>query len=269
MRYASGEVARPAATGAAVVAIAAMASLAGPPAARADEAHARELLQAMSDYLGAQSALAFDFDVSLEVVTVEDQKLAIASSGALTLQRPDRVRATRTGGFADVELAFDGETMTLLGKNANVYGQIKAPGTIDHLIEVLRDEYGLPLPAADLLLADFYGEIMPLVVDVKDLGSGVIRGVECDHLALRTDETNFQIWIAQGDEPYPCRYAITTTAVAGWPQYTIDVREWKAGEAVAADDFALSLPADATMLSDDELHVLGELPSLFERSDLP
>jgi hypothetical protein len=254
------EMTRPVATGAALVAVAALAS---PSPAGADEAHARELLQAMSAYLGAQEALAFDFDVSLEVVTVEDQKLAVASSGAVTLQRPDRVRATRTGGFADVEMVFDGETMKLLGKNANVYGQIKAPGSVEQLIDVLRDEYGLPLPVADLLLGDFYGEVMPLVVDVKDLGAGVIRGVECDHLALRTDEVDFQIWIAQGDEPYPCRYTIATKTIVGWPQYVIDVREWTTGDAVAADDFALALPADALLLSDDELHLLGELPSLF------
>jgi hypothetical protein len=260
MRYPQPALTRSAATGAAMVALAALAA---PPPAQADEAHARELLQAMSDYLGAQSALAFDFDVSLEVVTVEDQRLAIVSSGAVTLNRPDRVRARRTGGFADVEMVFDGTTMTALGKNANVYGEIEAPGTVDNLIDVLRDEYGLPLPTADLLLSDFYGEVMPLVEDVKDLGSGVIRGIECDHLALRTDEVDFQIWIAQGDEPYPCRYTITTKTIVGWPQYVIDVRDWTAGDEVESDDFVLELPGDALRLSDEELHQLGELPSLF------
>jgi hypothetical protein len=263
MWYTLSRLTRPAAMGTAVVGVAALAGLAGPSPAGADEAHARELLRAMSDYLGAQKALAFDFDISVEVITVEDQRLAIASSGAVTLQRPDRVRARRTGGFADVEMVFDGDTMTVLGKNANVYGQIKAPGSVDQLIEVLRDEYGLPLPTADLLLSDFYGEVMPLVVDVKDLAAGVIGGVECDHLALRTEEVDFQIWIARGDQPYPCRYMIATKTIIGWPQYTVDVRGWKAGDDVAADDFTLSLPADALMLSDDELHVLGELPSLF------
>ena len=48
------------------------------------------------------------------------------------------------------------------------------------------------------------------VTDVKDLGSGVIGGKECDHLAFRAKDTDWQIWIAQGDEPYPCRYVITS-----------------------------------------------------------
>ena len=55
------------------------------------------------------------------------------------------------------------------------------------------------------------------VIDVKDLGSGVIGGVECDHLAFRTKEVDWQIWIAQGNRPYPCRYVITSSKVAQAP----------------------------------------------------
>ena len=131
------------------------------------------------------------------------------------------------GGFANIEMVFDGKTLTLLGKNANLYAQIEAPGTIDQLVDVLRDKYHRPVPAADLLMADPYKELMPDVTDAKDLGSGVIRGTECDHLAFRTKEVDWQIWIAQGARPYPCRYVITSKKVTGWPQYTLDIWGWK------------------------------------------
>jgi hypothetical protein len=61
------------------------------------------------------------------------------------------------------------------------------PGTIDQLVDVLRDKFRRPLPGADLLMSDVYKQLMPLVVNVKDLGSGVINGVECNHLAGRLD----------------------------------------------------------------------------------
>jgi hypothetical protein len=95
-------------------------------------------------------------------------------------------------------MVFDGKALTLLGKNANLYAQVEAPGTIDQLVDVLRDKYHRPVPAADLLMADPYKELMPHVTDAKDLGSGVIHGIECDHLAFRTKEVDWQIWIAQG-----------------------------------------------------------------------
>ena len=105
-----------------------------------DSAEAKRLLKAMSDDLAAQTAISFDYNATLEVVTNDDQKLGLASSGTIALNRPDKIRTTRAGGFVDAETVFDGKTLTLLGKNANKYTQVEVPGTIDHLIDELRDK---------------------------------------------------------------------------------------------------------------------------------
>ena len=232
-------------------------------AARADEGQAKALFKAMSDYLAAQNAISLDYDSYLEIVTSQEQKLGLASSGTVTLNRPDKIRATRTGGFANVELVFDGKTASLIGKNTNFYAQAEAPGTIDQLVEELRDKYHRPLPAADLLMSNPYDQLMPLVKDAKDLGSGVIGGVECDHLAFRTEEVDWQIWIAQGARPYPCRYVITSTKIAGSPQYTVDVRTLKTGADVGSDSFKAEIPSGAKKLGPTELTDFDELPSIF------
>ena len=57
-----------------VLAIAAMAGTMSISAVRADDAQAKNLFKAMSDYLAAQQAISFDFDSTLEVVTDQDQK---------------------------------------------------------------------------------------------------------------------------------------------------------------------------------------------------
>ena len=248
---------------AAVLALLAAAGAANISAGRADEANAKSLLKAMSDYLAAQKALSFDYDSNLELISTQQQKIALASSGKVTLNRPDKLHATRTGGFANVEMVFDGKALTLLGKNANLYAQVDAPGTIDQLVDVLRDKYHRPVPAADLLMADPYKELMPQVTDAKDLGSGVIHGIECDHLAFRTKEVDWQIWIAQGARPYPCRYVITSKKVAGQPQYTLDTWGWKTGAEVASDGFKLEIPTGARQLTPGQVAELDEIPALF------
>ena len=246
-----------------VLAMVGMAGTASISAGRADEAFAKSQLKAMSDYLGAQKAMSFDYDVNLELVSKQQQKIGLASSGTLTLDRPDKFHLTRTGGFANVEMVFDGKTLTLLGKNTNLYTQLEAPGTIDQLEDVLRNKYHRPVPAADLLISDPYKELMAEVNDAKDLGSGVIHGVECDHLAFRTKEVDWQIWIAQGARPYPCRYVITSKKVTGWPQYTLDTWGWKTGAEVSPDSFKLEIPANAKKLKPDEVPELNDIPSLF------
>lgn len=236
-------------------------------AVSADEADARRILKAMSDYMGAQKSLSFEFDATLEVVTTDDQKLQLASSGAVTLNRPDKIRVSRTGGFADVDMSFEGNTLTLLGKNYNLYTQLEVPGTIDHLIHELRDTYQRPLPAADLLLTNAFDGLMLGVVDAKDLGTGVIGGVLCDHLAFRKDQVDFQIWIAQGERPYPCRYVITSKDVIGGPQYTIQVRDWKTGDEVAATDFSFENPTKADMVDLKDLKGANDLPDHYKKGE--
>jgi hypothetical protein len=233
----------------------------------ADEADARRILKAMSDYMGAQKSLSFEFDATLEVVTTDEQKLALASSGTVTLHRPDKIRVTRNGGFADVEMSSDGKTLTLLGKNLNQYTQLDVPGTIDHLVDELRDTYQRPLPAADLLLSNPYDALMLDVVNVKDLGSGVIGGVECDFLAFRTDEVDWQIWIAQGKRPYPYRYVITSKRISGGPQYTVQTRDWKTGSEVTATDFSFKNQTRAAKVAFKELKGMDALPDHFMKGD--
>ena len=132
------------------------------------------------------------------------------------------------------------------------------------MIEVLRDQYHKPFPRADLLLANPYDKLMPGVTDTKDLGSGVIGGKECDHFAFRAEEVDWQIWIAQGDQPYPCRYVITSKTIDQAPQYSVQVRDFKAGSAVVADDFGFHNSANAKKIEVVDLGDIDELPSQFK-----
>ena len=252
----------PSARSLSAVALSLMLMLGTSMTASADEADAKRLLKAMSEYLAAQQAISFAYDAVLEAVTKDEQILALASSGNVTLNRPDKILATRSSGFADVEMFFDGKTLTLLGKNLNVYAQEDVPGTVDQLVDELR-KHNRPLPAADLLLTDPYEVLMQDVVDIKDLGSGVIGGVECDYLAFRAKEVDWQIWIAQGERPYPCRYVISSKLMAGEPQYSIQVRDWKAGDEVAATDFSFKNPSDAKKVDLKKLEGADELPEHF------
>jgi hypothetical protein len=242
------------------------AAMAISPVAKAGETEAKALLKGMTDYVLAQKTISFSYDVNFEIVSKDHQKLTLASSGKVDLARPDKIRATRSGGFADLETVFDGQTLTVVGKNRNIYTQVAIPGSIDHLVDELRDKYGRHLPAADLLIGNSYNELMANVVDVKDLGSGVVGGIECDHLAFRKKDVDWQIWIAQGARFYPCRYVITSKLVAGSPEYSIQIRDWETGSDVLPGTFNFQVPAGARQLDIKDLKKMqdmGDLPSNF------
>jgi hypothetical protein len=217
--------------------------------ARADDSGA--LLKAMADYTAAQKSITASFDSDIEVLTPELQKIQFTSSGQLKMTRPDKFRVRRTGGYADVELVFDGKTVSLYGNNAKAYVQADIPGTVDHLIEAIQDKTGGALPGMDLLLSNAFDEMTSGVEDSEHIGQGVVDGVECEHLAFRGHDTDWQIWIQVGAQPIPRKYVITSKTLAGAPQYTLRIKDWKTDPIADADAFTFKAPEGATKVGLD------------------
>jgi hypothetical protein len=232
------------------------------PSAKANDS-AKTILKAMSDYVASQKAIQVSFDTDIEVITSDLQKIQFTSSGSLLLSRPDKLRATRTGGYADLELVFDGKVFTLYGKNLNSFTQVEAPGSTDQLFERLRGELGVELPGSDLLLTKSLDVLMDGVHLSQHIGRGVIDGVECEHLAFRATETDWQIWIELGARPIPRKFVITNKGVNGGPQYTLRIKEWKTDPAVGKDSFAFTPSAGATKVGLSAMPGLDEVPPGF------
>src|ERR1039457_6019141 len=77
---------------------------------------AAKVLKGMTDYVASQKVISATYDADIEVITNDLQKIQFASSGQMLLSRPDKIRASRIGGYANVELVFDGKTLSVFGK---------------------------------------------------------------------------------------------------------------------------------------------------------
>ena len=167
--------------------------LAQPPARAKAGDDAVAILKTMSDYIDAQQSIALLFDSDVEVITPELQKLQFASSGQALLDRPNKLHVTRHGGYADVDVYFDGKRATIYGNNINAFASLDVQGTIDQLIDKLRGELGIDAPGADLLFNHSFAGMTADVVDARHIGRGVVDGVECEHLAFRNADTDWQM----------------------------------------------------------------------------
>ena len=228
------------------------------PRAQAQSDDAAKILKSMSDYVNGQKSLSITFDSDIEVITDSLQKIQFTSSGQVQLSRPDKLRATRTGGYRDVEIVFDGKTLTMNDRDANGFAQIETAGSVDQLIDLLREKHGVVAPGADLLLSNVFDVMMADVIESAHIGKGVIDGVECDHLAFRNLDTDWQIWIEAGPRPIPRKYVITSKGVASAPQYTLRIKEWRSD--VPADAFAFKPAQGAKKVALGDLTDIDEVP---------
>jgi hypothetical protein len=235
------------------IALALMTNLSLTASASAQD-DARKILKGMSDYVANQKGISVTYDSDVEVITSDLQKIQFTSSGEVSLVRPDKLRANRTGGYSDIELVLDGKTVTVFGKSISVFAQFDAPGSIDQVLDRLRDQSSLELPGADLLLSNAYDALTADVIDAKHIGQGIINGVECE-------DTDWQIWIEVGPRPIPRKYVITTKSTTGGPQYTLRIKDWKADAQFGADAFVFKPPSDAKKVDIKALSEIDEVPA--------
>jgi hypothetical protein len=217
------------------------------------------ILEAMSDHLRSMAAFTADYDTDHEVIDLAGQKIQYSASGSIAADRAKGLRLTRKGPFADAEMIFDGKTVSLYGKELNVYATLTSPGpTFEDAAEELRAETDLDVPGADLLAADPYAALTEGATQGVVVGSAFVDGIACDHLAFRTDMVDWQIWISKGAKPLPLKYVITTKWVTGAPQYSLRLTNWKPG-AVDTAQFTFTPPAGAREVEHVYADVAGDI----------
>lgn len=237
--------------------------------AYAEENQAMVKLKAMSDYVGRQQIIELAFDSAIEIITPQLEKIQFTNSGEAVLQRPDKLWAHRLGGYTDVEMFFDGKTVGIHGRHLNGYAQFDVPGSTDYLIHSLREGHGVALPGADLLLTDSYELLSADIQEAKYIGHGVIDGTDCEHLAFRNQETDWQIWIETGENPVPRKLVITSKTVNCAPQYTLFIRHWKTDTVPDPERFSFTPPKGADLMDHNDLIELDELPQSAEKGETP
>jgi hypothetical protein len=108
-------------------------------------------LKRMSEFLDSLQRFSVETQSTLEDLHESGHRVDVDVTATVTVARPDRLRAMRTGGVMDQRLYYDGKTMTLFNPAEKVYATEAAPPTVEKMIDFARETIGILLPAADLL----------------------------------------------------------------------------------------------------------------------
>ena len=206
---------------------------------------ADSLVHRMSDELANLRSFRVDTEAADEIVLQSGQKVQEVSQSRVAVKRPNRLRSDRLGPIADVVFRYDGDQLSLLGKRTGMYATAKAPSTLDAAIDYGRDELGLEAPGADLLFSRPYEVLMQGVSSGQYVGLEPIEGVLCHHLAFRSAEVDWQIWIEDGPHPLPRRYVITSKSEPGSPEFAVRLSHWEPHATLPDSLFSFTPPAGA------------------------
>lgn len=221
---------------------------------------ADKILRSMSTYMGSLKAFNVDADIDIEFVNLEGQKLQISSFSSILIERPGNLHVRRQGAL-DLTMTFDGKALTFYSEDQNAYFQLENPGTVDNVIDAVRNDFGLSAPAADLMYSKPYNGLINGVNSSAYLGTSFVNGVECHYLTFREDEVDWQLWVKVGEKPLPMKYIITTKWITGAPQYSARFRNWNTQPRIKANQFGFSAPKGARKIETISVDATGE-PSM-------
>ena len=188
-----------------------VSTLVGAQAPEKDPA-AVKILQNMTDYVSGLQQFSVHTENTYEDQLDSGQRIDLDIASDVTVRRPNKLHAARTGELTNQDFYYDGKTLTLYNASQGVYASQPAPKTVEALLDYAREELGVIVPAADLAYRGVFDILMQGVTSAVVVGKANIGGVICDHLAFSRPDVDFQVWIAEGDQPLPCKYVVTDTS---------------------------------------------------------
>lgn len=187
-----------------------------------------EILSRSSDYLANLKQFNVTAEFGFDVLQETGQKIEFGSHQEVTIQRPDRMRVdfSRRDGV-NGSVVYDGKEIVLFNPEENVYAKVPFEGEIDAALDFLAEELQRPVPLKDFFAGNPHDALVEKIESGLYVGESTIGGVLCDHLAMRNDNVDFQVWIAKGDEPLPRRVVITYKNEEGQPQFWGQFMKWE------------------------------------------
>ncbi len=157
------------------------------------------VLRAFCAYV--QGLPRFTCDVTLIMKTEsEGMRQEIETTYGFATEKPNKLALRYRKGMVGNTLVSDGTTLyTCLGM-VNRYEAKPAPRTLDDLFQAMPVA-GNMLFLDNLLRKDVYGAIMEGVTQMDSAGRETVDGVECDRLAFKQDDFDWDLWITTGDAP--------------------------------------------------------------------
>ncbi len=206
---------------------------------------ADELVKKMSDYMGSLKHFSATTQNCYESLLDSGQKVMFVNRVTVLMKRPGNLYVHRKGTVRDQDFYIHNKTLTLYSRNLNMYATTEVPASISEALDYATANLGLSAPGSDLFVDDIYSALMDGVTAGLYLGKNEVNGVQCHHVAFRSEEVDWQMWIEDGDRPVPRRYIITSKWLTGAPEYMIDIIKFDPDTDIPEKSFTFTPPENA------------------------
>ncbi len=207
-----------------------------------------QAMKNMSAYLRTLQRYEVSLDLTGERVLSDGQKLMHSASADVEVTQPNRIKASTATATSRRVLSFDGKKVSLLFPDSNYYSSVDYSGTVGDLVNKLKTDFGVELPAADLFVWGTSAAPFDNLQSAMNAGQAIVGGTLCDQYAFRQPGIDWQIWLSAGANPLPMKLVVTSLQDDARPQSVTEFR-WNLKPAFKDSAFTFVPPAGAKAIN--------------------
>jgi hypothetical protein len=212
------------------------------------EDDAVDALKDMSTFLRSANTLEADTVGTLDVVTNDGQRIQLDGSTTYKMRRPGFV-IDYNSDIKSRRFIYDGKKFTVYSPKLGYYATIPAPPTNKEVLDAIYNKFGISLPLEDLFRWEdgSNDERIKALHSAYKVGTATIDGVETDHYAFREADVDWEVWIQQGDQPFPRKLVIVDRTDPARPTFISNL-SWKLNPPFTDADFTFVPDANAKQI---------------------
>jgi hypothetical protein len=214
------------------------------PAKPVVQQYALDRLKQMSDTLTSSQTFSYHSKSAIDLQSETGQFVTFFNEAQAALQHPNKLHADVKGELANLELTFDGNTLSVFDGSKNTYAASSPLKNIDEMLEFLMTKAQISFPSADLMYSDPYAVMTKNLSDATFISETIVNGVTVEHFAYREPGIDWEIWLTKGDKPLPLRLAMTYKQVQNQPRFWVEFFDWRLNPKLK-NKFDFKIPKDA------------------------
>ena len=210
------------------------------------EDEAVDALKEMSAFLMTANSMQIVSNGSLDVVTNSGQRIQLDGTTTYKVRKPAGFVIDYSSDIKSRRFIYDGKTFTVYSPKLGFYSTVPAPATNREVLKTIYEKFGIALPLENLFRwnDDANLERIQALKAAYNVGVATIDGVVTDHYAFREDDVDWEVWIQQGDQPFPRKLVIVDRNDPAKPTFIARL-QWTLNPAFTDADFAFVPDANA------------------------
>ena len=198
----------------------------------------------MSAFLTSLETFRLSSTSTMDVVTLEDQKVQLDAVTHYQVKRPG-IMIDLVSDQKSRQFYYDGTQFTVFAPQLGYYSTVPAPPTNREFLARLYEKTGIQLPLEDLFRwADHDNSDIDRLISAFNVGTATIDGAATDHWAFRSADFDWEIWIEQGDHPLPRKFVLIDRSDPTLPAFAARLA-WEINPALDAAAFTFVPRSDS------------------------